>query len=196
VAIVQTGIVYTRLHELTFEPLKNANPVSVGLAVAAALVLALCGCGSGKAPDAPVVPKGISDHFTVSVGGHPVSLQFALLDSEQARGLMERPDLGRDEGMIFVDAAPKRATYWMKDCPEALDIAYAGPDGVIREIYPMYPFDERIVASRSDQIQLSVEMRQGWFSANGVHAGAPIDMKAVTDALTARGFDPLKYRFK
>ncbi len=109
---------------------------------------------------------------------------------------MERPDLGKDEGMIFVDAAPKRATYWMKDCPEALDIAFAGPDGVIEETYPMYPFDERIVSSRSDQIQLSVEMRQGWFSANGVHAGAAIDMKAVRDALTARGFDPVKFKFR
>jgi uncharacterized protein len=178
------------------EPLKNANPVSVRLVVAAALALALVGCGAAKAPEAPVVPKGIADHFMVSVGGHPVSLQVAVLDSEQARGLMERPDLGQDEGMIFVDAAPKRETYWMKDCPEALDIAFAGPDGIIQEIYPMYPFDEKIVASRGDQLQFAVEMRQGWFSRNGVHAGAAIDMKAVTDALTARGFDPLKFRFK
>jgi uncharacterized membrane protein (UPF0127 family) len=177
------------------EPLKNANPVSVGLVVAA-LALALCGCGSGKAPDAPAAVKGVSDHFTVSVGGHPVSLQFAVLEPEQERGLMQRADLGKDEGMIFVDAAPKKETYWMKDTPEALDIAFAGPDGVIQEIYPMYPFDERVVASRGDQLQMAVEMRQGWFSANGVHAGDSVDMKAVTDALRARGFDPARFKLR
>jgi uncharacterized protein len=135
----------------------------------------------------------VLDHFTVSVGGHAVSLQFAVLPGEQERGLMQRLDLGADEGMLFVDPAPKRENFWMKNTPEALDIAYAGRDGVIAEIYPMYPFDLSAIPSRSDQMQMALEMRQGWFSANGVRPGAAIDMAAVAAALKARGFDPSKY---
>ena len=71
-----------------------------------------------------------------------------------------------------------------------------GPDGVIAEIYPLYPFDERGVPSHSDQMQLAVEMRQGWFAENGVRAGAAIDMKAVADALKARGFEPARFGLK
>jgi len=103
---------------------------------------------------------------------------------------MQRPDLGKDEGMIFIYARPQQVSYWMRNCPEALDIAYVAPDGAIAEIYPMYPFDERPVQSRSDQIKFAVEMLQGWYAANGVRPGAGVDLKAVAAALKARGFEP------
>jgi uncharacterized protein len=174
---------------------KNANLVSFGLAVSGAALLALlAGCGPGiPAGEAAADQKSVLDHFTVSVGGRPVSLQFAVLPGEQERGLMQRLDLGADEGMLFVDPAPKRENFWMKNTPEALDIAYAGRDGVIAEIYPMYPFDLSAIPSRSDQMQMALEMRQGWFAANGVRPGAAIDLAAVAAALRARGFDPSKF---
>lgn len=162
-------------------------------AAAALLALALSGCGSGRTADAPAAVKGPSEHFTIGVGGHPAWLQLAVLSAEQEHGLMQRPDLGRDEGMIFVYARPQRQSYWMRNCPEALDIAYVTADGGIAEIYPMYPFDERPVLSRSDQVKYAVEMRQGWFAANGVRPGAGIDLKAVAGALRARGFEPADY---
>lgn len=171
--------------------MKNANTVSA----AAAVLLLLCAsaCGSRGPSDAAEAKKGFSDHFPISVGGHVVSLQVAVTEGEQHRGLMQRPDLGRDEGMIFVQAAPQRQNYWMKDCPEALDIAFAGRDGRIAEIYPLYPNDLRTVSSIGDQLQYAVELPQGWFSANGVRPGAAIDLAAVRAALTARGFDPARY---
>ena len=161
--------------------------------MAAILVLCLAGCGSGK-PEQSL--KTVWDHFTIGVGGHPASLQVAILEAEQAHGLMQRPDLGKDEGMIFVYPVPQRQSYWMRNCPEALDIAYAGPDGVIREIYHMIPFDERGTTSLSDRIQYVVEMPVGWFEANGVRTGARIDMGAASEAVKARGFDPLKFGFR
>ncbi len=135
----------------------------------------------------------VLDHFTVGVGGHPLSLQFAVTQGEQERGLMQRMDLGRDEGMIFVAEAPQRERFWMKNTPEPLDIAFAGRDGVIAEIYPLYPFNLQTLESRGDRMVFAVETRQGWFSENGVRAGAVIDLKAVAAAMKARGFDPAKY---
>jgi uncharacterized membrane protein (UPF0127 family) len=175
---------------------KNANPVSFALGASAALLLSLlaAGCGAGKPPQAAAADtKTVFDHFTVAIGGHPASLQFAVLDAEQQRGLMQRPDLGRDEGMIFVNPAPRQDDFWMKDTPEALDIAFAGRDGVIAEIYPLYPFNLADVKSRSDRIEFAVEMRQGWYAENHVRPGAAIDLGAVAAALRARGFDPAKY---
>jgi uncharacterized membrane protein (UPF0127 family) len=174
---------------------KNANPVSLRLAASAAVILSLFagGCGSGKAPDRAADQKTVLDHFAVDVGGRVTSLQLAVLGGEQERGLMQRMDLGRDEGMIFIDAAPKRENFWMKNTPEALDVAYAGRDGVIAEIYPMYPFDLRTVSSRSDRMQFALEMRQGWFAENGVRPGAAIDLRAIAAAMRERGFDPANY---
>jgi uncharacterized membrane protein (UPF0127 family) len=154
---------------------------------------ALAGCGSGKPAEQPL--KTVWDHFQVGVGGHPASLQVAILESEQARGLMQRPDLGPDEGMIFVFHAPQRQGFWMRNTPEPLDIAYLDRDAVIVEIYPLLPLDERTVASRSDQIQYALEMPSGWFGAHGVRPGARVDRAAVAAAVKDRGFDPAKFGF-
>ena len=70
---------------------------------------------------------------------------------------------------------------------------YLDPDGVIAEIYPLLPFDERSVPSHSDQLQFALEMPQGWFAANGIRPGSRVDLKAVAAALRARGFDPAKF---
>jgi uncharacterized membrane protein (UPF0127 family) len=195
VAIGQTGIVYLCSGQLTFFTVKNANPVSFGLRAAGAAILSLfiAGCGSGKAAAQASAQKTIFDHFNIDVGGHPASLQIAMTDMEQQRGLMQRPDLGKDEGMVFVGAAPRQQNYWMKDCPEALDIAFLSPDGTIAEVYPMYPNDLRTVTSHSDRLQYAVELPQGWFAANGVRPGASIDVKALAAAVKERGFDPAKY---
>jgi hypothetical protein len=178
------------------EPVKNANPVSTWrrTAAAALLVFGLAGCGAGKPADQPL--KTVWDHFPIAVGGHAASLQVAILQAEQEHGLMQRPDLGRDEGMIFVFPAPQRQSFWMKNTPEALDIAYLDRDGVIMEVYPLLPFDERSVTSRSDRVQYVVEMPRGWFEANGVRPGARIDMAAASLAVKARGFDPSKFGFR
>src|ERR1700684_828058 len=91
--------------KLLCEPVKNVNPVwmRVGAACAALLAVGGAGCGAARKGDAVPEAKTVLDHFTIPVGAHPASLQVAVLAPEQERGLMQRPDLGRDEGMIFVN---------------------------------------------------------------------------------------------
>jgi uncharacterized membrane protein (UPF0127 family) len=163
------------------------------IAVAAALALFMAGCGSGKPPDSAAEPKTVFDHFPVDVGGSTASLQFAVLGPEQIRGLMQRPDLGGDEGMIFVNERPRQLSIWMKNTPEALDLGYLTPEGVIAEVYGLLPLDERPVNSHGRRIQFALEMPGGWFAAHRVGAGSRIDMKAVAAALKARGFEPEKF---
>lgn len=180
------------------EAAKNANPVSwaIRAAAAALLALALAGCGAEKAPEASSAVKTVWDHFPIGVGGHPAQLQIAVLQAEQERGLMQRPELGRDEGMLFVDASPTRLSFWMHNTPEPLDLGYLTSDGVIAETYGLLPFDERTVASHGDQLQFALEMPRGWFAANGIRVGSAIDLRAVADALRARGFAPEKFGLK
>lgn len=153
--------------------------------------LSFAGCGDRAPPPAAVAAvRTVSDHFPIKLGDRTVQMQLAILPAEQERGLMQRPDLGRDEGMIFVSATPRTETFWMRNTPEALDIGYFTPEGELAEIYPLLPFDERVVSSRSNRMQFALEMRQGWYSENHVAPGARLDLKALSAALTARGFDP------
>jgi uncharacterized membrane protein (UPF0127 family) len=178
--------------------LKNANPVSSGVwALAAALLaFAAAGCGSGQTADPASGQKTVFDHFAVDVGGRTASLQIAVLQAEQERGLMQRGDLGKDEGMIFVNETPRVLSFWMHNTPEALDIGFLGPDGVIAETYELLPLDDRPVTSHSGDLQYALEMPKGWFASHGIRAGSRVDMGAVASAMKARGFDPAAYGMK
>ncbi len=175
--------------------MKNANPLSAaaaGILALAALVFSACG-DSAPPPAQPAAARPLADHFPIAVGGRTVDMQVAVLPAEQERGLMERRELGRDEGMLFVSAAPQQENFWMRDTPTPLDIGYFTPEGELAEIYPLLPFDERVVSSRSARLQFALEMNQGWYATNGIRTGARLDLRALGAALKARGFDPAKF---
>lgn len=171
--------------------------VACGLLVVALPIVGLTGCSKGStaatADAAQVASKSATDYFPIKVGEKTVRMQFAVRSPEMQRGLMERRDLGRDDGMIFVYEKPQQMSFWMRNTPTALDIGFFRPDGVLEEVYPMYPFDERSIASRGDRLQFALEMNQGWFQENKVKPGAQLDLKAIAAALKARGFEPAKF---
>lgn len=185
--------------------MKNANLLS-RVAVAAALmsvVLGVAACakeksnaagmpGSGAA-GAAAAPKTVADFFPIKVGDQTVRMQLAVRPGEMQRGLMERRDLGHDDGMIFIYDKPQQMSFWMRNTPTALDIGFFGANGVLEEVYPLHPFDERAVASHGTQLQFALEVNQGWFRERGVKPGAKLDLKALAEALKARGFDPKKF---
>jgi uncharacterized protein len=174
---------------------KNANLVSwlkgsATLFVAVALVLA--GCNKDGA-DQPVAPKTVADYFPIKVGERTVRMQLAVLSAEQQQGLMFRRDLGPDDGMLFPYRTPQVMSFWMRNTPTPLDIGFFDADGVLREIYPMYPHDETTVRSRGERLKYALEMNQGWYRDHGVRPGATLDVAAFAAALKARGFDPATY---
>ena len=159
--------------------------------VAAVLLLAACARDKAAAmlATATVTKKTIADHFPIKVGGKLVRMQLAVRPAEMQRGLMERRDLGVNDGMIFVYDKPQQMSFWMRNTPTALDIGFFNSQGVLEEVYPMYPFDETPVGSHSAQLQFALEMNQGWFRTNEVKPGAQLDLKALVAALKERGFE-------
>jgi uncharacterized protein len=168
---------------------KNANPVSrYGRWISVLLLTFLLGgCGQSE-PVVPPAPKTAADWFTIKVDGQSVRMQLAVMRTEMEYGLMERRELGRDDGMLFVYLRPQLMSFWMRNTPLPLDIGFFSPEGELREIYQMHPFDETKVSSRSNQLQFALEMNQGWFKANNVRPGAKLDLKAVVAALKERDF--------
>ena len=171
--------------------MKNANLVSL-VGCGLALLLA-AGCGA-KAPEPVAAVKTVSDFFPIQVGDRTVRMQLAVLPQEMERGLMERRDLAADQGMIFVYRTPQQMSFWMHDTPTALDIGYFNAAGELVEIYPMLPYDEKNITSRSRELKFALEMNLNWYRDNGVKPGAKIDLKALAEALKARDFDPQKLR--
>jgi uncharacterized membrane protein (UPF0127 family) len=163
------------------------------LTLAAGLSFAGCGDKKTAAPVAVAAPKTVADFFPIKVGDKTVRLQLAVRTDEMERGLMERRDLGRDEGMIFVYAKPQQMNFWMRNTPTPLDIGFFDGEGMLEEVYTMHPFDEKTVGSRSTLLSFALEMNQGWFGSNAVKPGAQLDLKALAAALRERGFEPAKF---
>jgi len=135
--------------------------------------------------------KTVADRFSIKIGDRLVAMQIAALPAELQQGLMFRQTMGSDEGMLFVFTTPQQMGFWMRNTILPLDIGYIDSTGKLKEIYPMYPLDEKPVASRSHAIQYCLEMNQGWYARHGVKAGAALDLKAVAAALQARGLPAL-----
>lgn len=160
----------------------------LSLVVACCVAGAFSACG-GKSETAKA-PKTVNDFFEIKLGAQKVKMQVAVLPDEVQRGLMFRKSLGRDEGMLFVFTRPQPMSFWMRNTTIPLDIGYLDRDGVLREIYPLYPLDEKPVASRARDLQFALEMNQGWFRDRGVKPGDKLDLAALRDALQARELRP------
>ncbi len=177
---------------------QNANKVSLPLRVLALAVILGLSIGTGRSDEtkAAAIHNTATEFYAISVGGKTVRMQLAVKRAEMEHGLMGRTDLKTDEGMLFVYAEPQRMSFWMRNTPTPLDIGFFTADGTLKEIYPLYPFDETPVASRGEALVFALEMKQGWFEFNEVKPGARIDLKALAVALRLRGFSPAVYGLK
>ncbi|MDP3070728.1 MAG: DUF192 domain-containing protein [Opitutaceae bacterium] len=181
--------------------MKNANlvshPLLVAVVIAATALGAACARKDAAASGAPPInvaaPKSGAHFFPIRIGEQTVRMQIAVRPAEHQRGLMERRDLGRDDGMIFIYEKPQQLSFWMKNTPTPLDIGYLNAAGVLEEIYQMHPFDETTVSSRGTQLQFALEMNQGWYRTAGIKPGARLDLAALAAALRERGMDPAKF---
>jgi uncharacterized protein len=158
-----------------------------------ALALALAACGNDTAAVPASAPKTVADYFPISVGGKAARMQLAVRPAEMQRGLMERRDLGPDDGMLFVYDRPQQMHFWMRNTPTPLDIGFFDARGVLQEVYPLHPYDETTVSSRGTAVQFALEMHQGWYRRNGLKPGAQLDLEALAAALKERGFNPDRY---
>jgi len=108
---------------------------------------------------------------TLTLGTNSLSAQIAADDASRERGLMSRTNLAENEAMVFVFPQPRPVSFWMKDTPLPLSIAYVGPSGRIFELHDMKPFDETPIPSASSAVVYAIEVPQGWFLKHGVLAG-------------------------
>jgi uncharacterized membrane protein (UPF0127 family) len=99
-----------------------------------------------------------------------VWVEVAKTPAERAKGLMGRKHLGQEEGMFFIFETEDYHAFWMKDTLIPLSIAFIDKSGRIVEIADMKPLS---LDSHSPPkpILYTLEMKQGWFSTNGIKAG-------------------------
>ena len=101
-----------------------------------------------------------------------VSVVAEVADREETRnrGFMEREVIPDGTGMVFVFDRDQVLSFWMKNTPHPLSIAYIDSTGKIRDIYHMTPFSMASWTS-TVSVRYALEVPQGWFEKVGVGVG-------------------------
>lgn len=99
-----------------------------------------------------------------------VIAEIAKKPEERNHGFMERKNIPDGTGMIFVFEKEQQLSFWMKNTPHPLSIAYIDSKGKIRNLYDMTPFSLAPIVSTSS-CRYALEVPQGWFKANNIHEG-------------------------
>jgi uncharacterized protein len=135
--------------------------------------MALGGCetaGADLLPDAlpPTPPSG---YAFVIFGADTVVAKVAQTPQQHQRGLMGYTHLPDGEGMLFVFEGEATRTFWMKDTPIPLDIAFLDRVFEVVDIQQMEPFSE-VFHSSARPAMYALEVPREWFEAHGVVVGA------------------------
>jgi uncharacterized membrane protein (UPF0127 family) len=106
-------------------------------ALLAALPLVLPAAGralSEPTGPQPTLPREKLVIVTRDGAHHAFSVERATTVEQQMIGLMFRPSVPEDGGMLFDWGAERRSEMWMKNTLASLDMLFIGPDGTIRRI--------------------------------------------------------------
>jgi uncharacterized membrane protein (UPF0127 family) len=108
------------------------------------------------------------------LGPEEIHAEMAVSPDQIRTGMMFRTNVAETDSMIFVLPYAQRASFWMKNCPAPLSVAYIDSDGVIQEIHDLQPFNTNSVFSASENIRFALETPQGWFQRHNIRAGMTV----------------------
>ena len=77
--------------------------------------------------------------------------------------------------MIFIFEQDQILSFWMKNTPTPLSIAFIDYSGKIRDIFDMKPFSlDTIVSTVS--VRYALEVPKGWFAKNNIKPGDMVEL--------------------
>ena len=144
---------------------------------ASIVLVALAACGGSSVPStgfgAPASLQIRTQEGTISL-----EVQVADEDAERAWGLMGRETLAPHDGMAFVWDAPVETSFWMKDTPLPLSIAFWDEDGAIVSILDMAPCraDPCPTYGPGEPFVGALEVERGELERRGVALGDTVEL--------------------
>ena len=99
--------------------------------------------GSPTSDSQTPTPENLGQKLPISAkaivpNGTTINLEVAQTQQQQAMGLMYRPALPDNRGMLFGFSSPQPVSFWMKNVPVALDMVFL-QNGVVKYIQAAAP---------------------------------------------------------
>ena len=109
----------------------------------------------------------------LNVGTHQIEAEVAATPVTRDKGLMNRPLLPANRGMLFIFPEERAYCIWMRNTIIPLSVAFIDSNGIIVNIAQMPPgTDDYYCADRP--VRYALEMNYIWFRNKGVTPGTRI----------------------
>ncbi len=157
-----------------------------------ALLLGLLGLGlvwlaSGLAPAA--AQQGLAsfarERLTLATADgarRVLDVELALTPQQQAQGLMYRPSLAPEAGMLFVYRPARVVTMWMKNTAMPLDMLFIAEDGeIVKIVERTVPYSLASISS-GRPVSGVLEVNGGMTSRWGIRPGDRVEHPAFDAA--------------
>lgn len=157
-------------------------------------MLSLVACAAPQSapaasPEADASPVGTTAPVPTPVlpsvalpDGTSVRLELAITPEEHSQGLMYRPELPADRGMLFLFDQPTIPSFWMKNTWVPLDIVFLDNTGAVLKVVANAPpcHEEPCPEYSPGQAASAVlELKGGVAGAHGVTTGAHLGFQRV-----------------
>ena len=112
--------------------------------------------------------------------GKVLQSEVMVKDEDRAMGLMFRPSLPADHGMLFIFEQPDFHTIWMKNCKFPIDIVWLDEERRVVDVAPSVPpckADPCAVYQPMRRASYVVEMNAGEAAREKIVLGAALEFK-------------------
>jgi uncharacterized membrane protein (UPF0127 family) len=142
--------------------------LTIAALATAAIAAALCLPPAGAQPAGPVLPTR-----SLTAGIHLITAEVAADDRSRELGLMNRPGLEPNHGMLFVFDPAFKACMWMRNTLIPLSVAFIDAGGRVVNIEDMQAQTDQIHCARRE-VPFALEMARGWFAERGLKPGETV----------------------
>lgn len=151
------------------------------------LALSACSAQPPAAPENAANESPPAQHLTdasqaILPDGSAITLELALTPEEIQTGLMFRPTLAADRGMLFIFEQERVPSFWMKNTLIPLDLVFLDSSGTVVDVI------EGVEPCRADPCPQYVpeaparavlEIAAGRAAATGIIKGSQLDFEKV-----------------
>jgi uncharacterized membrane protein (UPF0127 family) len=110
-------------------------------------------------------------------------IEVADTPEERALGLMNRPEMARSAGMLFIYEEPQRVSFWMANTLIPLDMIFMDEHGTVTRIHENAVPLDRTAIPGGEGVQYVLEINGGLSEAIGITVGSEMRHPAIDEAL-------------
>ena len=130
----------------------------------------------------PELPKERLVIVTRDGQRHDFMVEMALTSDQQTVGLMFRPTVPPDGGMLFDWGVPHDSQMWMRNTIASLDMVFISADGTIRSIAEnTVPQSLAIIDSRGP-VRATLELAAGTTARLNIRVGDKVEQRILGNA--------------